>query len=82
MVHVVAAGGDYARFTGGTNEFEVAAATVREMILALEAQYPGLGDYVESRMAIAIDGEIHQDAWGETLGQASEVYLIPKIGGG
>jgi hypothetical protein len=34
------------------------------------------------RQAIAIDGEIHQDALFAPLGPASEVYLIPRIGGG
>ncbi len=33
-------------------------------------------------MAIAIDGEIHQDALFEPVGSESEIYLIPKIGGG
>jgi hypothetical protein len=33
-------------------------------------------------MAVAIDGEIHQDAWFSPIGADSEVYLIPKIGGG
>jgi molybdopterin converting factor small subunit len=33
-------------------------------------------------MAIAIDGEIHQDALGAMIAEASEVVLIPKISGG
>jgi hypothetical protein len=33
-------------------------------------------------MAVAIDGEIHQDAWTSPIGPKSEVYFIPKIGGG
>jgi hypothetical protein len=33
-------------------------------------------------MAVAIDGEIHQDNDEAPMGQDSEVYLIPKIGGG
>jgi molybdopterin converting factor small subunit len=74
--------GDCAAFTGGVTEFDVAATSVRQLILELERRYPGLGDFVERRMAIAIDGEIHQDAYGAPLSEASEVYLIPKIGGG
>ena len=69
-------------FTGGVAEFDIEADTVRRLILALEARYPGLGDFVDRRMAIAIDGEIHQDAWSSPLKPDSEVYLIPKIGGG
>jgi hypothetical protein len=33
-------------------------------------------------MAIAIDGEVHQDALGEPLRADSEVVLIPRIGAG
>lgn len=69
-------------FTGGVAELELEAASVRGLILALDDRFPGLGDYVQRRMAIAIDGEIHQDAWAEPLAPNSEVFLIPKIGGG
>jgi molybdopterin converting factor small subunit len=83
MPHVIAMGGDVAAFTGGAAEFDVAAGTVRSMLGELETRYPGLGDYVGRRMAIAIDGEIFQDADGATtLRESSEVCLIPKIGGG
>ncbi len=82
MVHVVLAGSQGREFTGGAFEFEVGADTVRRMILELEARYPGFGDFVERRMAVAIDGEIHQDAWASALQPDSEVVLIPKIGGG
>ena len=33
-------------------------------------------------MAVAIDGEIYQDAYGAKLLPGSEIVLIPKIGGG
>ena len=33
-------------------------------------------------MAVAIDGEIFQDAYAASLSPDSEVFLIPKIGGG
>jgi molybdopterin converting factor small subunit len=82
VAHVVLASSNGREFTGGASEFDVGATTVRRMILELEDRYPGFGDYVERRMAIAIDGEIHQDAWGAELKPDSEVYLIPKIGGG
>ena len=32
--------------------------------------------------AIAIDGTIYQDAYSAKLAPESEIYLIPKIGGG
>ena len=81
MAHVVATS-ECRVFTGGVTEFDIEVSSVREMIDTLEARYPGLGDFVDRRMAIAIDGEIHQDAWFAPLNATSEVYLIPKIGGG
>ena len=33
-------------------------------------------------MAVAIDGEIFQDAYLAAFNPDSEIYLIPKIGGG
>lgn len=82
MPHVVLMGSDCAAFAGETRAFDVEGATVRRMIAELEARYPGLGDCIERRMSVAIDGEIHQDALGEALPEGAEVVLIPKIGGG
>ena len=81
MAHVVASSECWP-FTGGASEFEVQADTVRGLINELERRYPGLGEFIDRRMAFAIDGEIHQDAWFAQIGPDSEVYLIPKIGGG
>ena len=33
-------------------------------------------------MAVAIEGDIFQDAYQAQLGPEREIYLIPKIGGG
>ena len=81
MAHVVV-GSECWPFTGGASEFEVEGATVRELIASLDARFPGLGEFVDRKMAFAIAGEIHQDAWFSPVGADSEIYLIPKIGGG
>ena len=62
--------------------FEVEARTVRALVRELEARFPGLGEFVEDQMALAIDGEIFQDALGVEIGADSEIVLIPKIAGG
>lgn len=82
MPRVIAADSSCREFTGGVSEFNVEADSVRRMIVELDRRYPGLGDHIERRMAIAIDGEIHQDALFAPLTPHSEVYLIQKIGGG
>ena len=33
-------------------------------------------------VAVAIDGNIHQDAWFAKIAADSEVHLMPAIGGG
>jgi sulfur-carrier protein len=82
MPHVVIAGQAARRFTGGISEFDVEADTFRRLVIELEQRFPGLGHQVEEGMAVAIDGEIYQDAYLAPLGRDSEIYLIPKIGGG
>ena len=70
------------RFAGGQIELEVEANTFRRMVLELDRRFPGLGLQIEESMAVAIDGEIFQDAYLAPLNPDSEIYLIPKIGGG
>lgn len=79
---ILASGGSCLQFTGGRTEFDVEATTFRRLILELEEKFPGLGNQVEEGMAIAVDGEIFQDAYGVELKPGSEIVLIPKIGGG
>ncbi|MCW3475546.1 MoaD/ThiS family protein [Limobrevibacterium gyesilva] len=82
MPHVTISGSACRRFTGGQTEFEVEATSFRRLILELDRRFPGLGRQVEEGMAIAIDGEIFQDAYAAPLRPGSEIYLIPKIAGG
>ena len=79
---VLSSGSASLELTGGITEFEVEATSFRRLILELEKRFPGLGHQVEESMAVAIDGEIYQDAYGAELRPGSEIVLIPKIGGG
>lgn len=82
MPRVVITGTVARRFTGGQTEVDVEANTVRRMIAELDRRFPGLGHQIDQSMAVAIDGEIFQDAYQAALEPDSEVVLIPKIGGG
>ena len=82
MPHVVATCSSVRAFTGGVAAFDVEADTVRRMIGVLDTRFPGLGDHIRRKLAIAVDGDIHQDAGEVPLSATSEVVLIPKIGGG
>jgi molybdopterin converting factor small subunit len=79
---ILASGGSGHQFTGGRTEFDVEATTFRQLVRELEQKFPGLGKQVEESMAVAVDGEIFQDAYHVELKPGSEIVLIPKIGGG
>ena len=69
-------------FANGVTQVEMDAADVRKLIQALDARYPGLGQRLRTRTAVAIDGEIFQDPFLQTIGPNSEVYFLPAIEGG
>lgn len=82
MPKVLLSGSVAQAYTGGLTELDVAATTFRRLVAELDDRFPGLGTQVEESMAIAIDGEIFQDAYSARFGSENEVVLIPKIGGG
>ena len=82
MPRVNLAGNAVKKFTHGESVLEVEADNFRRLVLELDRRFPGLGHQVEEGMAIAIDGEIYQDAYAARFTQESEVWLIPKIAGG
>jgi sulfur-carrier protein len=82
MPRVVISGSAARRFTGGVTELEVEATNFRRLILELDRRFPGFGHQVEEGMAVAVNGEIYQDAYLAPLEPGSEIYLIPKIAGG
>jgi len=70
------------QFAGGETEIEVEGETVRALVRGLDSRFPGIAAMIEEGMAFAIDGEILQNAMLEPVRPDSEVYLLPKIGGG
>ncbi len=67
--------------TDGVQELELAAANFRELLLELDARYPGAAEQL-GRCAVAIDGQIYQDAFLEPLQSSSEVFFMQRIEGG
>jgi molybdopterin converting factor small subunit len=66
----------------GTAELELDARDVRQLLRALGERFPRLAPHLDEGYAIAIDGEIFQDAWFAPVGPDSEVHLVPAIRGG
>ena len=67
--------------TGGEREIEVFAENYRDLLLALEARWPDVREPL-NKSAVAIDGQIYQDAFLEPINADSEVFFMPRIEGG
>jgi hypothetical protein len=70
------------RYTGGVREFQVEAKDLRGVIKAMDKLFPGLGEHLEEETTVAIDGELHEIAYGQPVKPGAEVFFIPKIEGG
>lgn len=68
-------------FPGGAREFELAAGTVFELVRKLDALNPGVAEFIETKVSIAVDGALISD-WSTSLTRLSEVLLVPHIAGG
>ena len=69
-------------FANGEQHLDVDAADVRKLIQALDDRYPGIGQRLRTRTAVAIDGEIFQEPYLQTIRPNSEVFFLPAIEGG
>ena len=74
--------GNLAQLTGGVAEFQIPATSVRHLFRELVALHPEIGPHLEQGIAVAIDGQIYQDALLEPIAPDSEVFLLPQIAGG
>jgi sulfur-carrier protein len=74
--------------TAGQVECEVSGNSLREVIAALDARYPGLAQRacrqgaIDSSLAVSIDGAITSRGLLASVGSTSEVHFLPAIGGG
>ena len=74
--------GNLAQVTGGVAEFHLSATSVKQLFAQLAERHPALGPHLESGVAVAIDGQIYQDALLEPIAPDSEVFVLPQIAGG
>jgi molybdopterin synthase sulfur carrier subunit len=74
--------GNLAQLTGGVTEFQLPATSVKHLFRQLSELHPALERHLEDGIAVAIDGQIYQDALLEPIGPDSEVFLLPQIAGG
>lgn len=81
MAHVTLTG-NLRQYTGGIAELEMEAASVRQLFARLGRDFPALAPHLEGGLAVAIDGQIYQDALLQEIGAGSEVHILPQIAGG
>ncbi len=67
---------------GAEPTLEVEASSIRDLMRALEARMPGIGEEIEASLSVAIDGEIFPDPFLEPIAPESEVHFIARIAGG
>ena len=74
--------------TGDVAQAELDAATVREVIPALEARFPGISeraidpDGLAAGLAVSVDGAIASRGLASPVAGAQEIHFLPAIGGG
>ncbi len=74
--------GTLKQYTGGVTELVLEAATIRQLFRVLGEKFPDIAPHLADGMAVAIDGQIYQDALLQPIPNNSEVHIIPKIAGG
>ena len=74
--------GNLAQLTGGVAEFQLPATSVRQLFRQLSELHPAIERHLDEGVAVAIDGQIYQDALLEPIGPDSEVFVLPQIAGG
>jgi molybdopterin synthase sulfur carrier subunit len=74
--------------TGGQAQVEVPAGTVRNVIEALEAAFPGIkarlcrNDELSPALQVTIDGVLSHRGIRAVVSANSELHFLPAIGGG
>ncbi len=74
--------------TGGQDRVAAAGRTLRQIVEALESDWPEMkgqivaGGRIRPEIAIAIDGVIVESGLLHPVGEGAEIHLIPALGGG
>ncbi len=61
---------------------EVEGGSVHAVLAAVDARFPGFRAALGDSFAVAIDGEVFQDALYEPVAPESEVHFLPALAGG
>jgi len=76
------------KYTGGEDRVTVKGRTIGQVIEELSGKYPELREHlledgdVKPSVAVSIDGEMGTGGVLDRVGETSEIFFIPAIGGG
>jgi sulfur-carrier protein len=76
------------KYTGGMDRVTVSGRTIGQVIEELGKRYPEIREHllengdVKPSVAVSIDGEMGTSGVLERVGESSEIFFIPAIGGG
>lgn len=70
------------RHADGAEQVTVDGETVGEVLDALAAAYPGMGELLADRVSVAVNGRIISNARTEPIPPGAEVFVMQKIKGG
>lgn len=74
--------------TGGVEHVQIEATTVGEVVIALDACFPGIAmrlmqeGKLRPGIAVAVDGVIATRGLRQRLTTASEIHFVPAMAGG
>ncbi len=74
--------GEVRQYTGDDDWVEIDAPNVLQLFKKLGMLYPRLAPVLETGFAVAIDGEVMEDALLQRIDGAKEIVLVPKMEGG
>ncbi len=74
--------------TGGKEHIQIKAATIGEVVAALEQQFPGIAarltheGQLRPGIAVAVNGVVTPRGLRQRLDRASEIHFVPAMAGG
>ncbi len=76
------------QFTGGAERVMASGRNLRQVIESLERSFPGISRHLlddgelKGSLVVSIDGEVETAGIQAKVGENSEIYFLPAIGGG
>ena len=74
--------GAFRQYTGGVATAEIEAANVLQLLQRLGEKFPELAPHLVQGFAVAIDGQIFQDALLQPVPPGADVFIMPALAGG